>query len=279
MSSAGGLQVMLRDAAQQLKDAGIPGAMRDARLLLAHALKIPNDRLSIEMDQEASPQLQAEFSALVGRRIQHQPMAQILGQREFYGRNFRVTSDVLDPRPDTELIIDSAMEHPFSTVLDLGTGTGCILLSLLCERPGSTGIGTDISPKALDVAGSNAKALHVTNRVHLIQSDWFANVSGMFDLIVSNPPYVSAKHYAQLEDDVRKWEPEFAITPGGDGLTPYRVISQGAAKMLTPGGRLIVEIGYDQGIAVQEMFTKSGFTDVSVRKDLNGKDRVVQGRI
>lgn len=253
--------------------------MRDARLLLAHALQIPIDRLTIEMDQDADATLQAAFSALVTRRCQRQPMAQILGQREFYGRRFLVSSDVLDPRPDTELIIDRALDKPFGTVLDLGTGSGCILLTLLCERPDSTGQGTDLSNAALNVAKANADALGVADRTQLIPSDWYAAVAGRFDLIVSNPPYVSAEAYAQVEDEVRLWEPKMAITPGGDGLAPYKVISAGAAARLTPAGRLIVEIGYDQGDAVQEMFTQCGFTDVSVEKDLNGKDRAVIGTI
>lgn len=274
-----GLPVLLRDAVQRLRDAGVPGEMRDARLLLAQALDIPIDRLSVEMDHEASEAEQAAFFAMVQRRCQHQPMAQILGRREFYGRSFRVSSDVLDPRPDTELVVDCALEKPFATVLDLGTGSGCILLSLLAECPGSTGVGTDISPAALEMATRNADALGLPGRARLIPSDWYEKVSETFDLIVSNPPYISDKDYAQLEDGVRLWEPQSALTPGGDGLAAYRVLTDGAAAVLAPRGRLIVEIGYDQGAAVQEMFTECGFTDISIRKDLNGKDRVVMGTI
>lgn len=253
--------------------------MRDARLLLAHALDISIDRLTLVLHDQLSETQAATFHTLITKRATRQPVSQLLGRREFWGRAFRVTPDVLDPRPDTELLIETALEHPFDRVLDLGTGTGCILLSLLCEHKTATGIGTDISDAALSIASTNAIRHEVQNRVSFIRSDWYQNVTGKFDLILSNPPYITADEYKTLAPEVLDWEPKIALTPGGDGLSAYRQIIAGAALHLTPNGTLIVEIGMSQAQAVLGLFQIAGFVDCAVKSDLNNRDRVVYGRM
>ncbi len=268
----------LRAAVPRLRDAGVPDAARDARALLAHAMGIAPDRLTLHLADDLDPATVAAFDPLVAARAQHQPIAQILGHRLFWGRSFRVTPDVLDPRPETETLIATALTAPFATVLDLGTGTGCILLTLLAERPASTGLGTDLSPAALAVAEQNRQQLGLQSRATLQQAYWLQGVSGAFDLIVSNPPYIAADEMEGLAPDVRLWEPQMALTPGGDGLDAYRAIAAGAGAHLTPSGRLLVEIGPTQGQAVAAMFRHAGLQAIAILPDLDGRDRVVSGR-
>jgi release factor glutamine methyltransferase len=160
-------------------------------------------------------------------------------------------------------------------VLDLGTGSGAILLTLLAERPLATGLATDLSPAALAVATGNAEALGLATRANFACGSWFAPVTGLFDLIVSNPPYIAADEMADLSPDVLNWEPHLALTPGGDGLAPYRAIAAGAAAHLAPGGRLMVEIGPSQGAAVRGFFAEAGLVTPTILPDLDGRDRVV----
>ncbi|MEP1386567.1 MAG: peptide chain release factor N(5)-glutamine methyltransferase [Yoonia sp.] len=218
------------------------------------------------------------FDALVAQRADHVPLSHLLGYRDFYKHRFIVTADVLDPRPDTETLIEAALAVPFTRVLDLGTGSGCILLSLLGDRPDATGVGTDLSDAALAVAGRNAAALDLQSRATFLQSDWFADVAGSFDLIVSNPPYIAADEMAGLQADVRDHEPRMALTDEADGLTCYRIIANGAHAALNTDGHLMVEIGPTQGAAVAEMFAANGFAKIQVTQDLDGRDRVVFGQ-
>jgi len=272
---------LLSEGVVTLRAAGLDGAAADARLLLAHALGVPRDRLTLVMGDPASSAQADTFRALVGARAARQPVAQILGRRAFYGRDFIVTPDVLDPRPDTETLIDAALEHPFARVLDLGTGSGAIALTLLAERSQATALAVDLSPPALQVAARNAQAQGVADRVTLRGSDWFSAVDGQFDLIVSNPPYIGTPELAALAPDVRDYEPRMALVPQGDdgtGLAAYRVICAQAAAYLAPGGWLMVEIGHSQGPAVQDLFCLAGLAQIRVRHDLSGHPRVVQGQ-
>ena len=186
---------------------------------------------------------------------------------------------MLDPRPETETLIAAALEAPFARVLDLGTGSGAILVTLLAETPMATGVGTDISPAALAIAGENALRHGVDGRIVLPVSDWWADVGGVYDLIVSNPPYVAEDEMAGLAPEVRDWEPKAALTDGADGLSAYRAIAPAASRHLAPGGRLILEIGAGQGPAVRDILRAAGFAEVSVHPDLDGRDRVVSGRM
>lgn len=253
---------LLRKGAAILSDAGVPDPMREARILW---------RATPDEDSAA-------FLAKIEKRALRMPLSHVLGYRDFYKHRFIVTSDVLDPRPDTETLVDVALQAQFTRVLDLGTGSGCILLSLLGERPAATGVGTDVSQAALDIAAQNAAALDLTPRATYVKSDWFSNVQGSFDLIVSNPPYIAAAEMNDLQHEVRLFEPTGALTDGADGLSAYRIIARDAADYLTPNGLLIFEIGPTQGAAVTVMLENAGFTDLQVIPDLDGRDRVVVGK-
>ncbi|HBZ45181.1 MAG TPA: peptide chain release factor N(5)-glutamine methyltransferase, partial [Maritimibacter sp.] len=224
---------------------------------------------------DASAEQAAALEALLTRRQAREPVSHMLGKRAFYNHDFIVTADTLDPRPETETLVANALGARFTTVLDMGTGTGAIILSLLAESPNANGIATDLSPAALKVAAQNAEALEVTNRLTLLESDWYAAVDGTFDLIVSNPPYIAADEMPTLSPEVLGYDPERALTPGGDGLEPYRIIADHAPSYLAPGGRLLVEIGHRQGPSVAEIFCAAGLEDVRVHPDLDGRDRVV----
>ena len=268
-------QDALRRAVPLLRDAGIEDGSRDARVLLAHALGIGHDRLTLKLQDEMTGPQAALYDAALAARIARQPVAQITGRRLFWGLSFRVTRDTLDPRPETETLVAEALREPFLKVLDLGTGTGCILLSCLKGMPMARGLGTDISDAALQVAVGNTRDLGLEARARFRKSDWFAQVTGAFDLIVSNPPYIAAEEMPALAPEVRDWEPHLALTPGGDGLDAYRAIARGAGARLMPGGRLLVEIGPTQGSAVAGLFRQAGLGDVRVLPDMDGRDRVV----
>lgn len=265
----------LRAAILRLREAGVEDAPRDTRLLLAEAMGLDPARLSLHLSEGITDAARLRFDGFVTERARRRPVSQILGRRDFWGRSFRVTPDVLDPRPDTETLVELALLAPFSRVLDLGTGSGAILLSLLGDRPGAVGLGIDASPAALTVARANAAALGIAADFAL--SDWFAAVQGRFDLIVSNPPYIAEAEMPHLAPEVLH-EPRLALTPGGDGLGAYRRILAGVGAHLAPGGRLLLEIGRSQGRAVETLVTEAGLQEVQVHRDLAGQDRVVSAR-
>ena len=274
MTGAEALAVALPD----LRAAGIDTPLRDARLLLAHALNVAPGRLTLHLQDTLGEAEARAFFRFIQQRAARRPVSQIVGGRLFFGRWFQVTPDVLDPRPETETLVALALEHGFERVLDLGTGSGAILLTLLAERPGATGVGTDISQAALAVAARNAAALEVAARAMLIRADWFAGVAGRFDLVVCNPPYIAADEMAGLLPEVRAHEPHAALSPGGDGLDAYRAIAAGVREHLTPNGRLMVEIGPTQGGAVAALFAAVGLENIAVHPDLDQRDRVVSAQ-
>lgn len=251
----------LAQARAQLAAAGIADPALETRLVWAH---VAGD--------------QARFAAMVAQRATRVPLSHLFGYRDFYKHRFVVTPAVLDPRPDTESIVSAALAQPFAQLLDLGTGSGCILLSLLADMPQAQGLGVDISDAALAVAAQNRTALGLDARADLRRSDWFSAVTGQFDLIVANPPYIAADEMAGLAPDVRLYEPALALTDQADGLSCYRSILAGAGAHLLPAGRLIVEIGHQQAAAVMAMFAKAGFHDPAVIHDLDGRDRGIAGR-
>lgn len=266
----------LSHAVARLRQAGIPDAPRDARRLLAHVLNIDPGRLTLILPDPVADAVLPVLDTALDRRVAREPVSHITGRRAFYGRDFVVTPDVLDPRPETETLIAAALARPFSRVLDLGTGSGCILLTLLAERPAAAGLGTDLSVAALDVARANAGALGVM-RAEFTQSDWFADVSGVYDLIVSNPPYIAECEMATLAPELSH-EPQGALTDGADGLSAYREIALGVQGHLAEGGRLLVEIGASQAADVRRIFADAGLETVAVHPDLDGRDRVVEAR-
>lgn len=265
----------LRAAVPRLRAAGVEEAPGDARLLLAHALGVAADRVSLHSGDAMTPAQASAFEAAVAARCARQPLAQITGRRLFWGRSFRVTRDTLDPRPDTEALVAEALSRPFVKMLDLGTGTGCILISCLLGMPMAAGLGTDQSEAALAVARTNAADHGLGARARFRQADWFAGIADRYDLIVSNPPYITAAEMAALAPEVRDWEPHSALTPGGDGLEAYRILARGAPARLMAGGRFLLEIGPTQGAAVSALLAAQGFQAIRVLPDMDGRDRVV----
>jgi release factor glutamine methyltransferase len=254
----------------------------DAQLLLAHVLDVPRAWLAAH-DTDALPQEAADaFVALARRRRDGEPVAYLTGVREFWGLALRVTPDVLIPRPETETLVELALaliprDRP-ARILDLGTGSGAIALALAHERPQAKVTGVDHSAAALVVARDNARRLAIAN-VEFMKSDWYAGVGDeRFDVIVANPPYVASADPHLEEGDVR-FEPRAALSPGGDGLTALRMIVAGARRRLVANGHLVVEHGYDQSTAVQELFRDAGFDRITVRNDLAGIARIVGGTL
>lgn len=268
-------------AQERLEGAGVEDAYRDASLLFMHVLgevlgaRVKRHHLAQYLKDHVSSDLEAAFTRAIDARVARRPVSQIIGRRAFWKHEFRVTRDTLDPRPETETLVEAALELPWRSVLDMGTGTGAILISLLAERPGCAGTGTEISPAALDVARENAQVIGVT--AQLIAADWYEGVTGRFDLIVSNPPYIALEEMTGLAPELREWEPYQALTDGADGLTAYRTIAAGAAEHLTPGGHVLVEIGSAQGAAVATIFRRQG-AETRLIPDLDGRDRVVLAR-
>ena len=271
------VQAALSLANTILRDAKIETAPRDARRIMAATLGVGADRITLHMQDKLGVAEEAAFFASIQLRMDGQPVSHLVGGRDFFDRWFIVNADVLDPRPETEILIQTALEVPFSEVLDLGTGSGAIAVTLLAERPDATGTATDISTAALEMAERNATSHSVADRLHFEVSDWYAAVGGQFDLIVSNPPYIAADEMDGLQPEVRLHEPRFALTDEADGLTAYRKITAGAPDHLTPGGRLIVEIGPTQAKAVAEMMREAGLQQIRIIQDLDGRDRVVSG--
>ena len=262
-------------AAGRLRAAGVPDPARDARLLLAHAAAVDAARVTLIAPEEIAPEVAERFEQLVALRAVRVPVSQLVGKRAFYGRDFAVSRDVLDPRPETETLIDLALDGGFERVLDLGTGSGCILVTLLAERSEATGLGVDLSEAACLQASANAVQHGVAARCDIRQSDWFSAVEGRFDLIVSNPPYLAAAEMADVAPELSLHEPEMALTDGQDGLSVYRIIAEAAQSYLTPAGRVLVEIGWQQGALVQEIFARAGWGRVTLAHDLDGRPRVV----
>ncbi len=271
---------MMREAAGRLAEAGVEGAPRDARLLLAHSLGIePLDVILRETDA-VDPVALTAFEALIQRRLAGEPVSRIRGWRDFYGRRFIVTPDVLDPRPETELLVEQGLASlpKGGRVLDLGVGSGCILLSVLAERNDASGVGVDLSPKAIAIAQRNAEALGVSDRVSFIEGSWDAPLAASFDLVMSNPPYIPESDIAGLASDVRDYDPRMALTPGGDGLDPYRAILAAMPGWLKPGGCIGFEFGIEQAPAVTMLMRQAGLSDIAVHCDLAGIERVAFGR-
>ncbi|MDJ0822141.1 MAG: peptide chain release factor N(5)-glutamine methyltransferase [Paracoccaceae bacterium] len=270
---------LLAKGTATLKAVGVPDPGRDARRLLAHVLKVPSGRLTLFLPEDVAPELEVIFNVLIERRAERVPVSHLTGRRMFYGREFLVTPEVLDPRPETEMLVEAALATPFQSVLDLGTGSGCILLTLLAEREDTWGVGTDLSREALNVAFWNRNALRLEARAALEPGDWYTPVADLdtrFDLIVANPPYIALTEMPSLEPEVRDHEPRLALTDEGDGLSAYRIIAAGARDHLMPGGRLLLEIGPTQAEAVTAMLHAAGLQTPLVIHDLDGRDRVLQ---
>ena len=262
-------------ATGRLREAGVDDPARDARILLAHAAKIDTSRVTLIAPEDISSEISERYENMIRLREARVPVSHLIGEREFYGRRFKVSRDVLDPRPDTETLIEAALAEPFATVLDIGTGSGCILVTLLAERESAVGVGTDLSEAACLQAAANAVFKGVEKRADIFQSDWFGKVRGQYDLIVSNPPYLAEEEMALVSPELRLHEPRMALTDEADGLTGYRVLAEIGQRFLEPQGRLLAEIGWQQGSEVVELFVSAGWTNPRLLQDIDGRDRVV----
>ena len=270
----------LQDAAHALDHAGVADARREASSLLSHIIARDRTFLISHAEDRLDDRELREFAAAIARRASGEPSQYITGVQDFYGRSFRVTPDVLIPRPETELLVEAALQvmRAGAVVCDVGTGSGCIAVTLLCERPDARATALDISEAALDVAGQNARAHGVNERISLRVSDCFAALdpgTDRFDLIVSNPPYVSANALPGLQREVRDHEPLVALSPGGDGLSVIRRLLTEAAAFLSANGHLLMEIGFDQGDTVKKLINPSVWTFDNILPDLQGIPRIV----
>lgn len=258
--------------------AGLPLEPLENRILLCHALGLSRVGLITQSERTLTDAEAAGLKALVERRLHGEPIAYIVGRREFFGLDFRVTSAVLIPRPDTELLVELALERlpPQGRVLDMGTGSGAIAVAIAHTRGDAQVTALDVSPAALDIARQNAAANGA--RVRLVQSDWFAAIDGeRFDMVVSNPPYIAEGDVHLSQGDLR-FEPTGALTDHADGLSALRTIIQGAPAHLEPGGWLLMEHGYDQAQQVRDLLMEHRYVDVASWLDLAGIERVTGGR-
>ena len=262
---------------KSLCEAGIADARNDAWLLLTMACKIDHTYYYMHIDEEMPEELQHEFEVLIKKRAERVPLQYITGEQEFMGMTFHVNSNVLIPRQDTETLVEEALKvvKPGMKVLDMCTGSGCIPISLKLRNPQIVIEGADISEEALKVAEKNAKKLGVSGK--WIQTDMFENITGTFDMITSNPPYIQTKVIEELEAEVRLHDPYEALDGKEDGLYFYRILAEKVPEYLTDGGWLVMEIGYDQSADVEKLLKETGFEQVSTQKDLAGLDRVVCG--
>ena len=266
---------------EQFRQAGIDSADADARLLLSHALGLDRAALTAHGERTLSSDEMKTIDAIVARRLRREPVSRILGRKEFWTLSLTVTPDVLVPRPETETVIEAALGTllPLKLeklrILDIGTGSGALLLALLRELPNASGVGTDISATALDVARANAEHNELSARCSFVLCDIAAGVQGAFDLIVSNPPYVARGDIAKLAPDVRDYDPVLALDGGDDGLDGYRAIARHARALLAPGARLIVELGAGQERAVRALFGEAGLKVAAVKADLAGIPRAL----
>jgi len=273
----------LRGATKLLAAHSIEGARRDAAVLLVSVLGGDREILFRAPEQILTEPEVQQFQKLIDRRATREPVSHILGQREFWSRGFFVTSDVLDPRPDSETLIDAVLKQTKETrepdaILDLGTGSGCLLLTLLAEIKNAKGVGVDLSDKALEIAVKNAKSLSLEERSSFLKSLWFENVSGTFDVIVSNPPYIETDDIAGLQTEVRDFEPHLALDGGEDGLECYRQITAEISVFLKPEGFVIFEVGIGQDVAVGNLMRGAGFENIKVHYDLASVARCVSGQ-
>jgi release factor glutamine methyltransferase len=272
-----------RALATRFRQQGIDSAELDARLLTGDAFGLDLTGLIAATTRIVTPDEAAHLENFLQRRLAGEPVARILGVKEFWGLTLNLSAATLVPRPDTETVVELALEvcrrQERRRIADIGTGSGAILLALLSELPDATGVGTDISLEALGTARDNAARLGLTPRAAFVACNYTAALSGPFDLIVSNPPYIRSADIAGLDREVREYDPPRALDGGPDGLAAYRAIAPDAARLLAPGGTLIVEAGYGQSGPIEELMSASGLTpDVPPKADLAGIPRAVAGR-
>jgi release factor glutamine methyltransferase len=283
LKSGASVSEALQHLAQSFRASGIEEAEADARLLIGHALHLDRARLIAQSDRILEAREVTVISALAARRLRREPVSRILGEKEFWSLPISVTPDVLVPRPETETVVEAALDFVIRSglrleklrVLDIGTGSGALLLALLKELPNAVGTGTDVSSAALDVARANATRCRLDIRCNFVICNIATGVEGPFDLFVSNPPYIAHDEIATLAPEVRDYDPQVALDGGQDGFDAYRSIASDIKRILAPGGRLFVELGRGQDEQVRALFTKAGLSPGIPRKDLAGITRVL----
>ncbi|WP_417320763.1 peptide chain release factor N(5)-glutamine methyltransferase [Emcibacter sp.] len=275
----------LREVRNSLAACDIETAELDARVLLAHVLGCTPMNVYLQQDRELTESEVGFLEKLLARRRQREPLSHILGEKEFWSLSFKVTPDVLTPRPDSETLIQAALDKirdrtaPLR-ILDLGTGSGCLLLSLLSELQNASGLGLDISEAALAVARENAERLGLSERAIFIKSDWTSALARKekFDVILSNPPYIGLSEKESLPPEVREFEPERALYSGEEGLDDYRKLITRLPDFLAVDGFILFEIGAGQGASLKELLSNAGIREIEIIKDLAGRDRCVAWR-
>lgn len=270
--------MLLDKAVRELRQAGLDSPRREARLLLAGVMGLPSGHLLAYPEQEVDSTQHEHFDAALTRRVRGEPLSRILGWREFWSLDFEITPDVLDPRPDSETLVEGVLarlsgDRAELSILDLGTGSGCLLLALLHELPHAWGMGTDQSPEALQVARRNAQRLGLAERSHFFCADWGASLKGRFDVIVCNPPYIAEGERHALSTAVAEHDPPDALFSGVDGLEAYRVLVRQLPGLLDTEGIMALEIGHEQADVVSELFHGVGAGSVELLTDLGGRPR------
>jgi release factor glutamine methyltransferase len=274
---------LIHDARRRFEDAGLADADQDSRILVMELLGLSHTDLVLDGDRALAGEHVARVEQAVLRRLAREPVYRILGSREFYGLDLKLSSGTLEPRPDTEVLVDALLPHlrhrialqGTAEIVDLGTGTGAIALALLAECPEAKAIGVDISEDALSTAAANAARLGLGERFSTRVGPWFAQTPECFDVIVSNPPYIRTEVLESLEPEVANHDPAAALDGGPDGLEAYRAIAQDASAHLKHGGVIGLEIGFDQQDEVRQVFEQAGFFLVEARRDHGGRDRVL----
>lgn len=269
-------------ARDRLKAARVDSPVIDARMLVEAAAGASRTDIVTDPHRQVPDEAMAMLDDYLERRSRREPVSRILGRRGFWKIMLQVTPDVLSPRPDTETVVQEALrhfdEHRRFDVLDLGVGSGAIILAILAERPLARGLATDVSPEALAVARDNAARLGLIDRLALMHGDWTEGMAdASFDLVVSNPPYIPDAHVDALDPEVRDHDPHLALKGGPDGLDHYRRLAPEVLRVLRPGGRFLLEIGHDQSAAVEALMREAGAVQVATVKDLSDRDRVVAG--
>ena len=273
------LATALRDAVDSLTAVGIAGAARDARILASEATGLSREEMLRVPETRLSQEVLRHFESLVAKRRLGEPVSRIVGRREFWGLEFMITPATLDPRPDSETLVEAILNRKetlarMPRILDVGTGSGCLLLALLHGLPAAVGIGIDISPAACMVAAANARRLGLAGRAAFVSGNWIEPLAGRFDIVVSNPPYIPSPEISALAPEVRAHDPAVSLDGGRDGLEGFRKLADSLGPLLQPDGLVAVEIGHSQQQAVDDIFADNGFGARDLYHDLSGRPRV-----
>ena len=264
---------------KKLFDSGIETSSLDSRIILKEVFCFDEKELILNSQLIVPDNKINEVDKILSRRVSGEPVSKIFGKRDFYKSTFLISKDVLDPRPETELIIEIAnnfiLDKGYKNFIDLGTGSGCIILSILKDNKNLSALGIDISNKAINIAQKNCSNLNLENQATFLVSNWLSKVSGSYDLIISNPPYIPSKDIDTLLDNVKNYDPLISLDGGDDGLKCYREIAEDINRIISKKGRIILEIGFNQAINVIKIFESKGFMFLNKYTDINGLDRIL----